>query len=135
MTYDTMIGIDLAKNVFQVHVASLSGEKIRRKLSRQLFHRFMAGQDASIVVMEACGSAHYWSRELTKLGHQVRLIAPQYVRPFVKRQKNDAAVAEAIVTAAQRPEMRFITPKLEEQQAQALLFRGGNDLYVSVPSW
>lgn len=125
MTYDTMIGVDLAKNVFQVHGALLSGEvKFRRKLSRQHFRRFMAGQGASIVVMEACGSAHYWSREMTKLGHEVRLIAPQYVRPFVKRQKNDAADAEAIVTAAQRPEMRFVTPKLEEQQAQALLFRG-----------
>ena len=125
MTYDTMIGIDLAKNVFQVHGAMLSGEvTFRRKLSRQHFRRFMAGQGASIVVMEACGSAHYWSREMTKLGHEVRLIAPQYVRPFVKRQKNDAADAEAIVTAAQRPGMRFVTPKLEEQQAQALLFRG-----------
>ncbi|MFB4375972.1 IS110 family transposase [Agrobacterium sp. CR_3] len=125
MTYDTMIGIDLAKNVFQVHGALLSGEvTFRRKLSRQHFRRFMAGQGASIVVMEACGSAHYWSREMTKLGHEVRLIAPQYVRPFVKRQKNDAADAEAIVTAAQRPGMRFVTPKLEEQQAQALLFRG-----------
>lgn len=125
MTYDTMIGIDLAKNVFQVHGALLSGEvTFRRKLSRQHFRRFMAGQGASIVVMEACGGAHYWSREMTKLGHEVRLIAPQYVRPFVKRQKNDAADAEAIVTAAQRPGMRFVTPKLEEQQAQALLFRG-----------
>ena len=84
----------------------------------------MAGQDASIVVMEACGSAHYWSGEMTKLGHEVRLIAPQYVPPFVKRQKNDAADAQAIVTAAQRAGMRFVTPKLEEQQAQALLFRG-----------
>jgi transposase len=125
MTYDTMIGIDLAKNVFQVHGAFLSGEvKFRRKLSRQHFHRYMVGQAASIVVMEACGSAHYWSREMTKLGHEVRLIVPQYVRPFVKPQKNDAADAEAIVTAAQRPETRFVTPKLEEQQAQALLFRG-----------
>lgn len=75
MTYDTMIGIDLAKNVFQVHGALLSGEvKFRRKLSRQHFRRFMAGQGASIVVMEACGGAHYWSREMTKLGHEVPLI-------------------------------------------------------------
>ena len=125
MTYNTMIGVDLARSVFQVHGALLCGEvQFRRKLSRQHFRRFMAEQGPSIVVMEACGSAHYWAREMTKLGHQVRLIAPQYVRPFVKRQKNDAADAEAIVIAAQRPEMRFITPKLEEQQAQALLFRG-----------
>jgi transposase len=73
--------------------------------------------------MEACGSAHYWAREMTRLGHEVKLIAPQYVKPFVKRQKNDAADAEAIVIAAQRPEMRFVEPKSEEQQASAVLFR------------
>lgn len=124
MTKDTMIGIDLAKNVFQVHGASMSGQiKFQRKLTRQHFRRFMADQVPAMVVMEACGSAHYWAREMAKLGHEVRLIAPQYVRPFVKRQKNDAADAEAIVIAAQRPEMRFTTPKAEEQQARALLFR------------
>jgi transposase len=74
-------------------------------------------------VIEACGSASYWARELIKLGHEVRLIAPQYVRPFVKRQNNDAADAEAIVVAAQRPEMRFVQPKSEDQQACAVLFR------------
>lgn len=73
--------------------------------------------------MEACASAAYWARELAKLGHEVKLIAPQYVRPFVKRQKNDAADAEAIVIAAQRPEMRFVPPKFEEQQARPALFR------------
>ena len=124
MTKETMIGIDLAKNVFQVHGASMAGQiKFRRKLTRQHFRRFMADQVPAMVVMEACGSAHYWAREMAKLGHEVRLIAPQYVRPFVKRQKNDAADAEAIVIAAQRPEMRFITPKAEDQQARALLFR------------
>ncbi|WP_050789538.1 IS110 family RNA-guided transposase [Roseibium aggregatum] len=124
MTKETMIGIDLAKSVFQVHGASMSGQsKFRRKLTRQRFRRFMTDQVSATVVMEACGSAHYWAREMAKLGHEVRLIAPQYVRPFVKRQKNDAADAEAIVVAAQRPEMRFITPKAEDQQARALLFR------------
>jgi transposase len=73
--------------------------------------------------MEACGGAHYWAREMIKFGHEVRLIAPQYVKPFVKRQKNDAADAEAIVIAAQRPEMRFVEPRSEEQQARAVLFR------------
>jgi len=73
--------------------------------------------------MEACGGANYWARELVELGHEVKLIAPQYVRPFVKRQKNDAADAEAIVIAAQRPEMRFVKPKSEWQQAKAVLFR------------
>jgi transposase len=73
--------------------------------------------------LEACGGANYWARELVELGHEVKLIAPQYVRPFVKRRKNDAADAEAIVIAAQRPEMRFVEPKSEWQQAKAVLFR------------
>ena len=122
---DTMIGVDLAKSVFQLHGTSMTGElKFRKKQSRLQFHRFMADIPPAVVVMEACGSAHYWSREMIKLGHEVKLIAPQYVRPFVKRQKNDAADAEAIVVAAQRPEMRFVVPKSEDQQARAMLFRG-----------
>src|SRR3546814_3294639 len=85
----------------------MTGEpKFRKKLSRRSFPKFMAEQPPAMVVMEACGSAHYWAREMTKLGHEVKLIAPRYVKPFVKRQKNDAADAEAIVVAAQRPEMR-----------------------------
>lgn len=121
---DTMIGVDLAKNVFQIHCATMSGQlNFRKKLTRPHFRRFMSEQASAVVVMEACGSASYWARELTKLGHEVRLIAPQYVRPFVKRQNNDAADAEAIVVAAQRPEMRFVPPKSENQQACAVLFR------------
>ena len=104
MTTDIMIGIDLAKNVFQVHGTSTTGQiMFRKKLSRQRFRKFMAEHPAAVVVMEACGSAHYWAREMARCGHEVKLIAPQYVRPFVKRQKNDAADAEAIVIAAQRP--------------------------------
>ena len=95
-----------------------------RKLSRQGFSRFMAEQAPAVaIVMQACGSAHYWAREMNRLGHEVKLIAPQYVKPFVKRQKNDAADAEAIVIAAQRPEMRFVEPKTAEQQSRAVLFR------------
>jgi transposase len=121
---DTMIGVDLAKAVFQLHGASMTGQlKFRMKLARSRFRKFMADQPPSVVVMEACGSAHYWAREMIKLGHEVKLIAPQYVRPFVKRQKNDASDAEAIVIAAQRPEMRFVVPKSEDQQALAVLFR------------
>lgn len=124
MAMNTMIGIDLAKRVFQFHVATMTGEVLlRRKLPRDKVHEFMAAQETAVVVMEACGSAHYWAREFRQMGHVVRLIAPQYVRPFVKRQKNDAADAEAIVVAAQRPEMRFIEPKTAEQQAKAVLFR------------
>ncbi len=79
---------------------------------------------ACLVVFQACGSASYWAREMEALGHETKLIAPQYVRPFVKRQKNDANDAEAIVIAARQPEMRFVVPKSEDQQARAALFRG-----------
>ena len=121
---DTMIGVDLAKRIFQVHGASMRGEvQFRRKLTREQFRGFMAQQVPAVVVFEACPSASYWAREMAALGHEVRLVAPQYVRPFVKRQKNDAADAEAIVIAAQRPEMRFVTPKTADQQARAVLFR------------
>lgn len=121
---DTMIGVDLAKSVFVLHGASMTGQvKFRKKLSRSQFLQFIADQSPAVVVMEACGSAHYWARQIVELGHEVKLIAPQYVRPFVKRQKNDAADAEAIVIAAQRPEMRFVEPKSQWQQARAVLFR------------
>lgn len=121
---DTVIGVDLAKNIFQVHGASPSGEvKFRKKLRRQQFLQFMVIEPPALVVMEACGSAHYWARELKKAGHDVKLIAPQYVKPFVKRQKNDAADAEAIVIAARQPEMRFVEPRTEHQQARGVLFR------------
>ena len=124
MMKDTIIGVDLAKNVFQLHAASMSGEmRFRKKLTRAGFGKFMSEQPPSVVVMEACGSAHYWAREMVRLGHEVKLIAAQYVKPFVKRQKNDAADAEAIVIAAQRPEMRFVEPKSPEQQSRAILFR------------
>lgn len=122
---DTMIGVDLAKSVFQLHGASMVGEvRFRKKLTRPQFERFMAGHGPAVVVMEACGGAHFWARRMQELGHEVKLIAPQYVRPFIKRQKNDAADAEAIVIAAQRPEMRFVGPKTIDQQARATLFRG-----------
>ncbi len=121
---DTMIGVDLAKNVFVLHGASMTGHvKFRKKLSRPRFRQFMAEQPSAVVVMEACGGARHRAREMIRFGHEVRLIAPRYVKPFVKRQKNDAADAEAIVVAAQRPEMRFVEPKSEEQQAKAVLFR------------
>jgi transposase len=100
----TIIGVDLAKNVFQVHGAAADGTVLfRKKLTRLQFHRFVAEQPACLVAMEACGGAHYWAREMRRIGHDVRLIAPRYVRPFIKRQKNDAADAEAIVEAALRP--------------------------------
>jgi len=122
---DTMIGVDLAKRVFQLHGATRAGAvKFRKKLSRDQFRAFMAAHPPALIVFEACGSASYWAREMEAFGHEVRLIAPQYARPFVKRQKNDAADAEAIVIAARQPEMRFVAPKTAEQQAKAVLFRG-----------
>lgn len=121
---DTMIGVDLAKNVFQVHGALMSGQvQFRKKLTRLQFRRFMAGREPCVVAMEACGGSHYWAREMTRLGHEVRLIAPRYVKPFLKRHKNDAVDAEAIVEAAQRPGMRVVEVKTEDQQARAILFR------------
>ncbi|WP_445810627.1 IS110 family transposase [Yoonia sp.] len=120
----TIIGIDLAKRVFQLHGASGDGSVVfRKKLSRGQVLAFISQQSRCGVAMEACATAHGWGREFEKLGHDVRLIPPVYVKPFVKRQKNDAADAEAIVEAALRPTMRFVSVKTEDQQARAMLFR------------
>ena len=120
----SIIGVDLAKNVFQLHGAAADGTVLfRKKLSRPQFQRFMAEHPQCLVVMEACGGAHHWARELERVGHDVRLIAPRYVKPFIKRQKNDAADAEAIVEAALRPTMRYVEPKTGDQQARSILFR------------
>ena len=118
------IGLDLAKSVFQAHGADASGEVVfRKKLRRDQVLAFFAGQPRCLVAMEACASAHYWAREIGALGHETRLIAPAYVKPFVKRQKNDMADAEAICEAAQRPTMRFVAPKSAEAQAAGVVFR------------
>jgi transposase len=124
------IGLDLAKRVFQAHGADASGKVVfRKQLRRGQVLAFFAGRPACVVAMEACSSAHYWAREIGELGHMVRLIPPAYVKPFVKRQKNDATDAEAICEAAQRPTMRFVPVKSEAAQANAVVFRA-RDLLV-----
>ncbi len=120
----SIIGLDLAKRVFQLHGACAVGNvTFRKKLSREKVLAFLTQQPRCIVAMEACGSAHHWGRAIQDVGHEVRLIPPVYVKPFVKRQKNDAADAEAIAEAASRPIMRFVAIKTQEQQAHAMLFR------------
>ena len=118
------IGLDLAKHIFQAHGADEAGEiAFRKRLRRDKVLEFFASQPRCLVAMEACGGAHHWAREISKLGHEVRLIPASYVKPYVKRQKNDMADAEAICEAAQRPTMRFVAVKSEEQQASAVVFR------------
>lgn len=124
MTEVTTIGLDIAKNVFHAHCADAAGQMVfSRKLTRAKLLDFFAKQPACLVAMEACGGAHHWARQLAQFGHRVRLIPPAYVKPFVKRQKNDAVDAEAICEAAQRPGMRFVAVKTEEQQASGMVFR------------
>jgi transposase len=120
----TIIGIDLAKRVFHLHGATADGRPVlRKKVSRGQLLSFLAKQPRAIMAMEACATAHGWGRAIQELGHEVRLIPPIYVKPFVRRQKNDAADAEAIAEAASRPTMRFVAVKTEEQQARSMIFR------------
>jgi len=120
----TTIGLDIAKTVFHAHGADERGRGVfSKRLTRAKLLAFFAAQPRCTVALEACAGAHHWARELTALGHEVRLIPPAYVKPFVKRHKNDAVDAEAICEAAQRPTMRFVAVKSEEQQASALVFR------------
>ena len=119
-----LIAIGLAKNVFQLHGVDDRGTALfRKKLRREQVVNFFSTMEPTQIAMEACATAHFWARELSGLGHTVKLIAPQYVKPFVKRQKNDMADAEAIAEAAQRPSMRFVEPKSTEKQSRATLFR------------
>jgi transposase len=118
------IGVDLAKNYFQVHaLASEGGSAIRRKLSRSKMQEFFTQIEPCLIGMEACGSAHYWARELTAMGHEVLLMPPAYTKPYVKRGKNDAVDAEAICEAVSRPGMRFVPVKTAEQQATLTLHK------------
>jgi len=118
------IGIDIAKNVFQVHGVDASGSTvIRKQLKRRQVLAFFKKLPACLVGMEACGTAHYWAREITALGHDVRLMPPRYVKPYVKRNKHDAADAEAGCEAVTRPSMRFVAVKSAEQQSVLMVHR------------
>jgi transposase len=118
------IGLDLAKSVFQVHGVDAAGEVVlRRQVRRSQLLQFFARQPACLVGMEAWASSHYWARELVALGHEVKLMPAQYVKPYVKRGKNDAADAEAICEAVTRPTMRFVAIKTPEQQSAMMLHR------------
>ena len=120
----TAIGLDIAKSVFQIHGIDAGGQiVIRRKLKRRYVLMFFQKLPRCLVGIEACASSHYWSRELVALGHTVRLMPPAYVKPYVKRQKNDAADAEAICEAVGRANMRFVATKTPEQQSCLMLHR------------
>jgi transposase len=120
----TPIGLDIAKSVFQVHGIDADGQVvIRRQLKRRYVLKFFQKLPPCLVGIEACASSHHWSRELKALGHTVRLMPPAYVRPYVKRQKNDATDAEAICEAVTRANMRFVATKTPEQQGCLMLHR------------
>jgi transposase len=120
----TTVGIDLAKNVFQLHGVNEFGKAvIKRQLRRDQVAEYFVNLPACLIGLEACGSAHYWARKLQGLGHTVKLMAPQFVKPYVKTNKNDAADAEAICEAVTRPSMRFVPIKNVEQQAVLALHR------------
>lgn len=120
----TVIGLDVAKNVFQVHGVDRHGKTVlQKRLARARVLTFFANLPKCLIGMEACGSAHYWARELTTFGHQVRLMAPQFVKPYVKSQKNDRNDAEAICEAVGRANMRFVAVKTPAQQDLQALHR------------
>jgi len=126
----TTIGVDLAKNIFQIHGVDASGDVVLRKsLRRRQVIPFFTKLAPCLVGMEACGTSHYWARELCDLGHEVKLMPPAYVKPYVKRGKTDAADAEAIAEAVTRPSMRFVAIKSPEQQAILTLHRS-RDLLI-----
>ena len=124
MTQVVTIGLDIAKSVFQLHGVDAAGAVLlRKRLPRSRMLAFFEKLAPCLIGIEACGSAHYWGRELSRLGHDVRLIPPSYVKPYVKRQKNDAADAEAICEAVTRPSMRFVPIKAPEQQSMMVAHR------------
>ena len=140
----TTIGLDIAKSVFQVHGVDAAGQVVvRRQLKRRYVLAFFEKLPPCLVGMEACATAHHWARELTKLGHAVRLMRASYVKAYVKRSKHDAADAAAVCEAVTRPSMRFVPVKTIDQQAALMLHRCRDLLIASarsssmpcVPTW
>jgi len=128
----TTVGIDLAKNVFQVHAVDEHGKvALRKQLRRDQMTKFFVNLPACLIGMEACGSAHHWARTLQGFGHTVRLMSPQFVKPYVKSNKNDMADAEAICEAVTRPSMRFVPVKSVEQQAVLSLHRARQGFVIA----
>ena len=126
----TTVGLDLAKNVFQVYGVDAEGRvSLRKRLRRVEVLPFFANLPACLIGMEACATAHHWARELKNLGHEVKLMPPAYVKPYIKRGKNDVVDAEAICEAVSRPSMRFVPVKSAEQQSVLMLHRG-RDLLI-----
>jgi transposase len=126
----TTIGLDLAKSVFQVHAVDEAGTvMMRKRLRRSQVLAFFAGIPPCLVGLEACATAHHWARELIALGHEARLMPPNYVKAYVKRNKHDVADAEAICEAVRRPSMRFVPVKTAEQQS-ALMMHRARDLLI-----
>ncbi|HFF8588118.1 TPA: IS110 family transposase, partial [Raoultella ornithinolytica] len=120
----SLIGIDLGKNSFHVHCQDAAGKALsRKKFTRAKLFEFLANCPSATVVMEACAGAHYIARKVSNMGHKPKLISPQFVRPFVKSNKNDFVDAEAICEAASRPSMRFVAPRTESQQEILALHR------------
>jgi len=116
------IGVDTSKTIFQLHGVDAAEQPVlRKRLSRKQVQEFFAKLPPTKVGMEACGAAHYWARELIKLGHEVKLMAPQHVKPYVRRNKNDGRDAEGLCEAMSRPTMRFVAVKTAEQQAALML--------------
>ena len=128
----TTIGLDIAKSIFQVHGIDATGDVvIRRRLTRARVVPFFEKLAPCLVGVEACATSHHWARELRKLGHDVRLMPPSYVKAYVKRQKNDTADAEAICEAVTRPTMRFVEVKTPEQQSVMVLPRHADNADAS----
>lgn len=117
-----VLGIDLAKNIFQLHGTDVNGKVVlRKRLSREKLSEFVAQLPKCLIGMESCGSAHYWARRFEAFGHQVKLMAPQFVKPYVKSNKNDSRDAEAIAEAVTRPNMRFVPIKrIDQQEVQSI---------------